>query len=65
MATRVIMTPKDGPVGDRARTKIEQYGDTYIPVTEQNNIMLVFTLDGQQGLAFNQQEVDWEIVEEQ
>lgn len=63
MATTVVITPKDGPLGDRARDKIAQYGDTYVPVTEQNNVMLVFTLDGQQGLAFNKQEVDWEIVE--
>jgi uncharacterized membrane-anchored protein len=64
MATKVIITPKDGVLGDRARVKISEFGDTFIPVTEQNNVMMVFTLDGQQGLAFNQQEVDWEIVED-
>jgi hypothetical protein len=64
MANKVIITPKDGTVGDRARTKVDKFGSTFIPVTEQNGVMLVFTLDGQNGLAFNQKEVDWEIVED-
>jgi hypothetical protein len=64
MPTKVIITPKAGSVGDRARDKVAAFGDTYIPITEQHNIMLVFTLDGQQGLAFNKKEVDWEIVED-
>jgi hypothetical protein len=64
MANKVVITPRDGDIGDRAREKVTQFGDTFIPVTEQNNIMLVFTLDGQQGLAFNKQEVEWQIVED-
>ena len=63
MANHVIITPKQGSSGDRAREKVAQFGDRFIPVTEQNGIMLVFTLDGQQGLAFNQREVDWAVVE--
>jgi hypothetical protein len=64
MANKVVITPRDGDIGDRAREKVTQFGDTFIPVTEQNNIMLVFTLDGQHGLAFSKQEVEWQIVED-
>jgi len=63
MANHVIITPKVGSVGDRSREKVANLGNRFIPVTEQNGILLVFTLDGQQGLAFNQREADWEIVE--
>lgn len=64
MSKSVIIKANDGEVGDRVRAKIAEYGDRFVPVTEQNNTILVMTLDGKQGLAFNKREADWEIVED-
>lgn len=64
MTNRVVITPKDGVAGDRAREKVSNFGEIFVPVTEQNGVLLVFTLDGQQGLAFNQREAEWALVED-
>ena len=64
MNNYAVISPKDGSIGDRARAKVEQYGNKYIAATEQNGTIIVFTLDGKQGVAFHQTEAEWEIVED-
>ena len=63
MSNFVLITPKDGDIGERARQKVAQYGNKFIPATEQNGTLITFTLDGANGVAFHQTEADWEIVE--
>ena len=64
MSNIVIITPKDGNLGERARAKVAQYGNKFIPATEQNGTLIAFTLDGQQGVAFHETEADWKIVQD-
>lgn len=62
MSNIAIISPKDGEIGKRARDKVAQYGNKFIPATEQNGTLITFTLDGRQGVAFHETEADWEIV---
>lgn len=64
MSNFVLITPKDGEIGDRARAKVAQYGNKFIPATEQNGSIITFTLDGVNGVTFHHTEADWEIVQD-
>lgn len=64
MSKFVLISPKDGDIGERARNKVDRYGNKFIPATEQNGTLITFTLDGLNGVVFHHTEADWEIVED-